>query len=225
MSKQFYDRLSDTYDQEVMDSDNRNEFPYSGYQKVLHFIASSIEEDPHLGKCRVLDLGIGSGTLEAEIKPEKFDLTGIDYSEKMLEIARLKMPNGVYICHDFRKGLPEEIRNDKFDVIIASYAFHEFNETDWIEYVHSLSYHLTVFGKIFIGDFFFLNEKEKRECKAMHRDGWDDLIHYHVYEWIQSHMCTHLATSFVKLSYCAGVIIVEKYHECTLQNDHVLVKY
>jgi putative AdoMet-dependent methyltransferase len=225
MNNELYDRLAANYDQEMMDADNRQEFPFVGYQKVLDFIATAIEEDRHLGKCRILDIGIGTGTVETKIKPEKIEVTGVDHSVKMLEIAQLKMPQGAYFCHDFRKGLPEEIKNDKFDAIIATYALHHLNLDEWLEYVHYLSQHLTVFGKIYIGDIFFLNENEKRHCAVQTAEAWDDSEYYHVYETILAHICDHLALSFVKISFCAGIIIVENYHECTLHHDEVLVKY
>jgi putative AdoMet-dependent methyltransferase len=225
MWKEVFDKFAETYDQDVLDADNQNQFPYAGYQKILDFIASDIDKDSHMGKLRILDLGIGTGTLEAKVKPEKVDITGIDLSEKMLEVAQLKLHAARLFCADFRKGLPEEIRNDKFDIIVATYAMHHLGFEEWMEYVHYLSHHLTVFGKIYIGDILFVNENEKRLCRTQNLDSWDDDEHYHVYEAIVAKICDHLAASFLKISFCAGVIILENYHECTLQPDELLVKY
>lgn len=223
--RELFNRMADGYDQMVIDIDNLNQFPFAGYQKVIDFIASDIENDSRLGKCRVLDLGIGTGTLEARIKPEKLELTGIDISDKMLEIAQLKLPTARLFCHDFRKGLPEDIKNDKYDIIIATYALHHLDFIEWLDYIHYLSHHLTVFGKIYIGDILFVNEGEKRACQTENIESWDEAEYYHVFETIVSRIANHLAISFVKLAFCAGVIIVENYHECTLHPDELLIKY
>lgn len=225
MMQDLFNRMADNYDQMVIDADNLNQFPFAGYQKNINFIATAIEDDSRLGKSRVLDLGIGTGILEAKIKPEKIELTGIDISDKMLEITQLKLPSARLFCHDFRTGLPTEIKNDKFDIIIATYSMHHLDLDEWLNYIHFLSHHLTVFGKIYIGDIFFVNEGEKRACRQANIDSWDDSEYYHVFEAIVSRITEHLAISFVKLSFCAGVIIVENYHECTLHPDELLIKY
>lgn len=214
--KEMFDEMAKQYDQEIPEQDAKDAFPFAGYDRVLDFIASEIENDPRLGKVRLLDLGIGTGNLEARIKPDKFDLTAIDLSEKMLEIAQLKLPNARFFCEDYRLGFPDEIRNDKFDIIVSTYSMHHLDFEEWIEYVHYLSQHLTVFGKIFIGDILFLNHPEKQRCKNAHPEEWDEdeHDHYHVYDDILAHVCDHLALSFLKLSYCAGVLVLENYHEC-----------
>jgi putative AdoMet-dependent methyltransferase len=225
MYKDLFDRLASTYDQDIAEADTHGEFPFAGYQMILDFIASDIENEPRFGKSRILDLGIGTGNLEAKIKPEKIEVTGIDASAKMLEIAQLKLPSARLFCADFQNGFPEEIKNDKFDIIVSTFAMHHLDLNEWLEFVHYLSHHLTVFGKIYIGDILFVNESEKRICHAENSVSWDETEFYHVYEEIVARMCEHLATSFVKVSFCAGIIIVENYHECTLHKPELLIKY
>jgi len=225
MYKDLFDRLAPTYDADIIEADIRGEFPFAGYQKILDFIASDIEKEPRFGKSRILDLGIGTGNLEAKIKPEKIEVTGVDASAKMLEIAQFKLPSARLFCGDFQVGLPEEIKNDKFDIIVSTFAMHHLDLDEWLEYVHYLSHHLTVFGKIYIGDILFVNESEKRNCHAEHPESWDETEYYQVYEEVIARICEHLATSFVKVSYCTGIIIIENYHECTLHNHELLVKY
>jgi putative AdoMet-dependent methyltransferase len=219
MGKALFDRLADNYDQDILDSDNLNLFPFAGYQKIMDFIAADIEIQSHLGLCRILDLGIGTGNLESKIKPNRIELTGVDFSEKMLEVAQLKLHDARLFCADFLQGLPEEIQNEKFDIIVSTYAMHHLEFPAWVDYLTYLSQHLTVFGKIYIGDILFLNETEKRICHDQNAETWDSDEHYHVYEEIATHICEHLAVSFVKVSYCAGIIILENYHECSLHAD------
>ena len=223
MLKTLFDRLAETYDQDIIDSDNRDLFPFAGYQKIMDFIASDIEKQSHLGRCRILDLGIGTGNLEAKIKPERIELTGVDLSEKMLEVAQLKLPGATLYCADFLQGLPPEIQNDKFDFILSTYALHHLDFPAWMEYITYLSQHLTVFGKIYIGDILFLTESEKRACQIEHTREWDEDEYYHVYEQIASQICEHLAASFVKVSFCGGIVILENYHECTLHHPEMKI--
>ena len=47
----------------------------------------------------------------------------------MTAIAKEKMPQAVLLCHDFSKGIPEEISGLKFDYIISTYALHHVTDT------------------------------------------------------------------------------------------------
>ena len=215
-NRELFDAMASGYDQEVLEQDEKGRFPFAGYDRVLDFIASEIENDPRLGTIRILDLGIGTGNLESRIKPGKIAVVGVDISPKMVEIAQLKLPDARLIVADYRWGLPEELLRDQFDIIVSTYSLHHLPLDEWIEYIHYLSQRLTVFGKIFIGDILFANAPEKARCRQEHIEDWDedDHDHYHVFEDLRRRVCDHLAVSFLKLSYCAGVLILENYHEC-----------
>jgi len=40
----------------------------------------------------------------------------------MTSIAKEKMPHAVLLCHDFSKGIPEELSGLQFDYIVSTYA-------------------------------------------------------------------------------------------------------
>ncbi|MDP3130190.1 MAG: methyltransferase domain-containing protein, partial [Bacillota bacterium] len=123
MIQELFDRLAASYDQGVIESDKENAFPFAGYQKTLDFIADEIAGKARLGRVRLLDLGIGTGLLETRIAPETIELTGVDLSEKMLEICRLRHPDASLHQADFLRGIPS--REDiKWDVIVSTYAMH-----------------------------------------------------------------------------------------------------
>src|SRR4051812_43183114 len=44
-------------------------------------------------KATVLDIGCGAGTKSKYISEKSFDVTGIDFSENMIEIAKRRVPN------------------------------------------------------------------------------------------------------------------------------------
>lgn len=225
MLKDLFNRLSTTYDQDVIDCDNRGLFPFAGYQKVIDYIAETINTRRDTSTVSLLDLGIGTGYLSNKLYPERLSICGIDQSEKMLEIASLKVPNANLYLFDFRVGLPEEIRYQKFDFIVSTYAMHHLEENEFVEYLSFLIERLNPFGKIIIGDVLFQNHREKEATRLANLKTWDDMEHYHVFDQILEKFKKNLSINFMKMSFCSGIIIIEKYHERTLQNCDVLVKY
>ncbi len=49
---------------------------------------------------RVLDAGCGAGIPVAKILSEHFEVTGVDFSEKQIELARKNVPGARFICQD-----------------------------------------------------------------------------------------------------------------------------
>ncbi len=225
MLKELFDRLSKTYDQDVIDCDNRGLFPFAGYQRVIDYIAQIINTRRDSSPVSILDLGIGTGALSSKLFPERLSIYGIDQSEKMLEIASLKVPTANLFLYDFRLGLPKDINFQMFDYIVSTYAMHHLTEDEFINYLGFLLDRLNPFGKIIIGDVFFLNHREKESCRLANAKTWDDSEYYHVFDRIVEKFKKNLSINFMKMSFCSGIIIIEKYHERTLQDREVLVKY
>ena len=98
-----FDLWADGYDRSVDISDEDNTYPFAGYKKVLAGIYDAIRKGK--GK-RVLDIGFGTGILAGKLYENGYDITGIDFSERMIQIAKEKMPSARLIQHDFSKGLP-----------------------------------------------------------------------------------------------------------------------
>ena len=68
---------------------------------------------------RVLDAGCGAGIPISRLLAEHFDVTGVDFSEAQIELAKKNVPNGKFICEDMTKlNFPEET----FDGICSYYA-------------------------------------------------------------------------------------------------------
>jgi SAM-dependent methyltransferase len=67
--------------------------------RVLHYVDLAVEGLP--SGASVLDLGCGTGAPVAKYLVEKgFRVTGVDQSEKMLEIAKLEVPEAQFIHSD-----------------------------------------------------------------------------------------------------------------------------
>jgi ubiquinone/menaquinone biosynthesis C-methylase UbiE len=68
---------------------------------------------------KVLDAGCGAGIPISQMLSERFEVTGVDFSETQIELARKHVPNGSFICQDMTKlDFPEAT----FDGICSYYA-------------------------------------------------------------------------------------------------------
>ncbi|MBR5743147.1 MAG: methyltransferase domain-containing protein, partial [Clostridia bacterium] len=85
-----FDLWADGYDRAVGLSDEENSYPFAGYKAVLAYIFQTILEKPGAA---VLDIGFGTGALAAKLYERGFDVSGQDFSPRMIELAARKMPN------------------------------------------------------------------------------------------------------------------------------------
>ena len=198
-----FDLWADGYDRSVDISDEDNTYPFAGYKKVLAGIYEAIR-NMH-GK-RVLDIGFGTGVLAGKLYENGYDITGIDFSERMIQIAQEKMPSARLIQHDFTKGLPAELVDSKFDAIVCTYAIHHLDDAAKIEFLNELQTHLLPSGKIFIGDVAFCSREELNACRECSGDEWDDEEFYIVAEDVSKEIA---GVQFEKVSYCAGILTLE----------------
>jgi ubiquinone/menaquinone biosynthesis C-methylase UbiE len=67
----------------------------------------------------VLDAGCGAGVPVARILSERFQITGVDFSEVQIELAKKHVPSGMFLCQDMtRLNFPDET----FEGICSYYA-------------------------------------------------------------------------------------------------------
>jgi demethylmenaquinone methyltransferase/2-methoxy-6-polyprenyl-1,4-benzoquinol methylase len=76
---------------------------------------------------RALDVATGTGDLAIALRERGADVVGVDFSERMLEIARKKAP-GI----DFRAGnaLALEFENDEFDAATVGFGARNFDDLE-----------------------------------------------------------------------------------------------
>lgn len=103
------------------------DFQRKNYCRVFR----KIDQEISLGEFRkVIDIGCGTGALCSVLEDLGLQVTGIDPSKKMLEIARKKNDSRNIKFHkeNVLEGLPFE---DKcFDISVASYVAHGLSELD-----------------------------------------------------------------------------------------------
>ena len=71
------------------------------------------------GNAKVLDAGCGAGIPISQILSERFHVTGVDFSEAQVELAKQNVPAAEFLCEDMTKmDFPDET----FDGITSYYA-------------------------------------------------------------------------------------------------------
>jgi len=206
LSSKGFDLWADGYDKSVNLSEESNEYPFAGYRDVLAFIYQQVRAK---NNANVLDIGFGTGVLTAKLYDDGYNIVGIDFSNKMLDIARQKMPQARLIQWDFSKGLPDEVKKEQFDFIISTYAIHHLTETEKVEFIHLLSQKLTETGMILLGDVSFRTRTELEVCKESYSQYWDDEEIYFVADEIIEALAGKYLCEYTKLSHCAGVLRIK----------------
>lgn len=199
-----FDLWADGYDKAVRISDESNNFPFAAYKDVLNTVYNIVREK--MGS--LLDIGFGTGVLTKKLYDDGYDITGIDFSERMIEIAKEKMPKAGLIWHDITGGLPESLCNVKFDWIISTYAMHHLTDEQKKDFIYELIGHLNPGGLVVIGDIAFLNKEEMEKAKITAGDEWDDEEHYIIADEFKK-MLPDLVIDFDKKSFCSGVLTVK----------------
>ena len=95
----------------------------------------------------VLDLGIGQGRNSIPLADLGFNVTGVDYSTKCLDICRNTCPKLNLIRSDVRTF---EIEKNKYDLILSSYVLHFLHKDDSYKIMQSMKENLNPDGLIYI---------------------------------------------------------------------------
>lgn len=208
LSQQGFNLWADGYDQTVQLSEESNQYPFAGYKEVLNTIFNEVM---HIPKSTVLDIGFGTGVLTAKLYGNGHMINGFDFSLKMIEIAKEKMPDANLMEWDLSKGLPTALLHQKYDAIISTYALHHFTDEMKVQYIKELLQHLTPEGKIFIGDIAFHTRADLEKCREESIGYWDDDEIYFVHEEMSSLLKGICQLEFYPVSHCGGVFVLSNF--------------
>lgn len=200
LDQQGFNLWADGYDRNVGLSDEENTYPFAGYKRVLNAIYNEVLAN---GCQTVLDIGFGTGTLTQKLYEHGCTVYGQDFSRRMIELAKAKMPEAKLYQGDFSKGLVEELKQNRYDAIIATYSLHHLTDAEKVAFIENLRLLLTDGGKIYIGDVAFQTRAQLEACKADAGEDWDDDEIYFVVDELQAHFPE---MRFEPLSDCAGVL-------------------
>ena len=194
-----FDLWADGYDKTVGLSDEDNTFPFAGYKQVLNEIYNNVRTSKgHT----VLDLGFGTATLTAKLYEQGYRIWGQDFSERMLELAKAKMPDAKLYLGDFSNGLVEELKQNRYDIVIATYSLHHLTDAQKVRFINNLLPLLNPGGCIYIGDVAFETRAELERQRVLIGEEWDEEeIYFVVDEFTQSFP----QARFQPISFCAGL--------------------
>lgn len=194
-----FDLWADGYDKSVNLSEESNKYPFAGYKAVLGTIYRTVRDND--GRT-ILDIGFGTGVLTKKLYDDGCTVYGMDFSEKMIETAKRKMPEAVLVKHDFTQGFPECFKDRKFDYIISTYAIHHLEDSQKISFIEELMKHLNEGGQVLLGDVAFETRAELESCLEKSGDDWDE---DEIYAVAQDLRPAFPDMKFEKISFCAGV--------------------
>lgn len=199
-----FDLWADGYDRSVGLSDHDNTYPFAGYKQILNEIYNRVLA----GKCNaVLDIGFGTGMLTAKLYEQGCRIWGQDFSERMIELAREKMPEAKLYQGDFSKGLVEELKQSRYDAILATYSLHHLTDTQKIRFLKEILPLLHEGGWLYIGDVAFETRAELEQCRASAGNEWDeDEIYFIVDEMKKSFP----QMQYERFSFCAGMLSLQR---------------
>ncbi len=198
-----FDLWADGYDKAVGISDEDNSYPFAGYKEVLGSIFRIVMEKPG---AKVLDVGFGTGTLTTKLYENGCTIYGQDFSARMIELAREKMPGAVLVQKDFSDGLDDSLRRDKYDYIITTYALHHLDSDGKLSLIRELLECLRPDGKLVIGDVAFRSQEELDACRREAGDEWDEEEFYFVCEEMRE---AFPAMEYEQISHCAALMILQ----------------
>ncbi len=96
----------------------------------------------------VLDVACGNGTLLRELsKKAKIQANGIDVSENMIQVAKMRYP---YMSFDVKSCYPLEWSDESIDIITVCCAFHHFDNPQG--FVYECKRVLKKKGAVYIAD-------------------------------------------------------------------------
>ena len=98
----------------------------------------------------VLDLGIGQGRNSIPLSNLGFNVTGVDYSTKCLDICKENCSNLNLIKSDIRNFC---IEKDKYDLILSRCVLHFFHKDDSYKIMDSMKNNLKNDGLVYISLF------------------------------------------------------------------------
>lgn len=199
--EKLFDTWAQTYNQDLVNADS---FPFIGYERVLAMmIALAGFKDDHV----VLDLGIGTGNLAMRIPLPEKQIWGVDFSQVMLDKARIALDGAHLVQADLSGGGWIDDLDQRFDRILSAYTFHEFPDDEKVALIkHLAEKGLTPDGLMVIGDISFLNRKQYSRANAEFNDLWDEEEYYWCAEPVTGMLRKDgFHVKYDQVSVCAGV--------------------
>ena len=174
--KKIWNRKSDISNLENLKSSNLHKIDgwdnltEKEYEEIIHSLISGdeLEIKKKNKTIQVAEIGCGSGAfLHSIIKKYKLqneNVWGVDYSEKMIDLAKNILPNchfeNLDITDDF-KSWKLKLKDNSFDIIFSyGVLFYLNSETEVLKCLENMTKFLSPTGSILIGEVNDFNKKQ-----------------------------------------------------------------
>lgn len=169
MEATLFDNWSVNYEKDIIRF--QNQYPFAGYFEIIEEIVISIRKNKFKS---ILDIGVGSGyMLNKILESEPLEYFGLDFSNKMLEIAKSKLAAENFDQFDITKGIPSIINARKFDCILSAFTLHHFETDEKLNIIDKYFEKLNDHGKFFLADISFESKNELNKTKLFEGKSWD----------------------------------------------------
>lgn len=125
----------------------------------------------------------------------------------MVALAQKKMPRAKLYQGDFSQGLAAELKQQLYDIIVATYSLHHLTDARKIVFLRELLPLLNKGGAIYIGDVAFKSRAELEKCRVQAGETWDEAEHYFVFDTLRA---AFPSLQFEPISACAGLLILRR---------------
>lgn len=196
------------YEDAVARSEAQASFPFAGYSRVLERVWQLAGPRPGM---RVLDLGVGTGSLAHRFLDQGCRVVGVDWSPEMLARARKRCPGLETIEADFR-GRDWLCGLGRFERIVSTYAFHEIPVANGAAHLRLLMDRaLEKRGRVVLGDVCFPDAETRERARRRWDELWDPDEHYWAADEAVLALREHgLKGAFEQVSECGGTLVIER---------------
>ncbi len=196
-----FDPWAESYDRNVV---TYSDFPFAGYEQVLETVVAQADAQPGMD---VLDLGTGTGNLAVRFSDFGCNLWCTDFSEPMLDKARVKLPGAKFVVHDLRAVWPSEL-DHRFDRIVTGYVFHHFTLEKKVSLCRELVVQRLVSGgRLVIADLSFASQAMMNEFKERIEE-WEEEFYWLADESESALVKAGMHVTYTQVSPCAGVYLI-----------------
>lgn len=194
LDKNGFDKWASDYDSDVNASTKSDEYPFAAYDKLHERVCAMVD-----GARTLLDLGIGTGEQTKKYAQQGIAVTGVDFSPKMIELAKRNLPDAKFIESDFESLLDK--LTDVFDVVTACYSIHHLDDDKKVRLLNGLK---RVTPRVIIGDVCFFSDADRAAARERSAS-WDDAEYYCVFDTLAPKL-NFAHKRFIKMSFCSGII-------------------
>lgn len=204
------ERTPDLFDSWASNYDNwieigSDSFPFRGYDDVLNRI---VELTECTRGSRILDVGIGTGNLALRFVEFDCEIWGIDYSSRMLEEAKKKVPDAQLFHVDVESEWPSDIMIG-FDSIVSAYTLHHLTLERKVTVVKRMADELLrEGGRIVVGDVSFPTSSAREKARNNLADSWDDDEYYWAADEFSQMMLDGFSVTYEQASDFGGVYLI-----------------